>query len=74
MKPLHEMSNQRDIAQQRIRLQKEMGKYQRACIEDAKKVQESWKSVRSLFSLASSSVNYFLTGISLAKLLFHRKR
>ncbi|HCS87456.1 MAG TPA: hypothetical protein DIW30_03280 [Bacteroidales bacterium] len=68
------MRTRRDIAQQRIRLQKELRLYEKACTKDVDDIQEAWRSVGRFFSFTSSSLSYFLTGMSLARRFFQRKK
>ncbi len=74
MRPLNDMRNQQDIMRQRIRLNQELRRYEKACSADACEVQQAWKNVGRIFSLASSSFTYLLTGLSIAKHLFCRKK
>lgn len=74
MRPLNEMRTQRDIMQQRDRLRKEVRQYEKVCSKDIDDIQEAWKGVGRVFSFASSSFSYFLTGMSLARHLFQRKK
>ncbi len=74
MRALNDMRNQQDIMRQRNRLNKELKNFEKACIEDAHEVQQAWANVARIFSLASSSFTYFLTGLSIAKRIFCNKK
>lgn len=74
MRPLNEMRTQRDIMQQRDRLRREVRQYEKACSADTEEIQNTWKGIGRIFSFTSSSLSYFLTGISLARRLFQRKK
>ncbi len=74
MRALNDMRNQQDIMRQRNRLNKELKRCEKACTADAQQVRQAWKNVGRIFSLASSSFTYLLTGLSIAKHIFCNKK